>query len=59
MAFKQKASGIPFESHVFYSSIRSVRTLVFAFLKERHVSLTAPTFMDSSRDTLKQTFNQI
>ncbi|WP_412094133.1 hypothetical protein [Bacillus atrophaeus] len=49
MAFKQKASGIPFESHVFYSSIRSVRTLVFAFLKEQYVSLTAQTFMDISR----------
>ncbi|WP_412094669.1 hypothetical protein [Bacillus atrophaeus] len=35
------------------------RTLVFAFLKERHVSLTAQTFMDISRDMLKQTFNQI
>ncbi|WP_395939667.1 hypothetical protein [Bacillus atrophaeus] len=33
MAFKQKASGIPFESHVFYSSIRSGAHACLCFFK--------------------------
>nr|MDH3092134.1 LysR family transcriptional regulator [Bacillus velezensis] len=43
---------------VIYLSIQSApsRTLVFVFLKNRYVSLTAQAFMELSRESLKQTF---
>ncbi|SPU14642.1 LysR family transcriptional regulator [Bacillus subtilis] len=45
---------------VIYLSIQSApsRTLVFVFLKNRYVSLTAQAFMELSRESLKQTFDE-
>ncbi len=45
---------------VIYLSIQSApsRTLVFVFLKNRYVSLTARAFMELSREGLKQTFDE-
>ncbi|MFB0636990.1 LysR family transcriptional regulator [Bacillus rugosus] len=45
---------------VIYLSIQSApsRTLVFVFLKNRYVSLTAQAFMELSRESLKQTFEE-
>lgn len=45
---------------VIYLSIQSSpsRTLVFVFLKNRYVSLTAQAFMELSRESLKQTFDE-
>ncbi|WP_390841032.1 hypothetical protein [Bacillus atrophaeus] len=59
MALSKKRPAYHLNHMYFTLQSAPARTLAFAFLKERHVSLTAPTFMDSSRDTLKQTFNQI
>lgn len=45
---------------VIYLSIQSapLRTLVFVFLKNRYVSLTAQAFMVLSQESLKQTFDE-
>ncbi|XXL38912.1 LysR family transcriptional regulator [Bacillus velezensis] len=45
---------------VIYLSLQSApsRTLVFVFLKNRYVSLTAQAFMELSRESVKQTFDQ-
>ncbi|WP_267496091.1 LysR family transcriptional regulator substrate-binding protein [Bacillus sp. LBG-1-113] len=45
---------------VIYLSLQSApsRTLVFVFLKNRYVSLTAQAFMEFSRESVKQTFDQ-
>lgn len=44
---------------VIYLSLQSApsRTLVFVFLKNRYVSLTAQAFMEFSRESVKQTFD--
>ncbi|WP_412675202.1 hypothetical protein [Bacillus atrophaeus] len=56
MAFKQKASGIPFESHVSFSSIRSVARACLCFFKGAACQSDGTNHQP---DTLKQTFNQI
>ncbi|PJZ01574.1 LysR family transcriptional regulator [Bacillus vallismortis] len=45
---------------VIYLSIQSApsRTLVFVYLKSRYVSLTAQAFMEMSRESFKQTFDE-
>ncbi|MDO8223650.1 LysR family transcriptional regulator [Bacillus cabrialesii] len=45
---------------VIYLSIQSApsRTLVFVFLKNRYISLTAQAFIELSRESLKQTFDE-
>lgn len=45
---------------VIYLSIQSApsRTLVFVFLKNRYISLTAQSFIELSRESLKQTFDE-
>ncbi|MBT2575657.1 hypothetical protein J7E26_17295 [Bacillus sp. ISL-51] len=46
--------------NVMYLSLQSAssRTLVFTFLKDRYVSMTAQAFMDGGRKAIKLTFDK-